>query len=96
MADDNSVIEEYELPPVWEPPDENQRGKHQPGWSCRLTKEDLERLRTVVRKILWRGHRIELSDYEADRLIDAYGPDALEKHIKGLTDSGLIKTKVRA
>lgn len=52
-----------------------------------LSHHDLQRLRSIVKRIHMRYHPAELyTDREADKLIEALGPEILERQIKQIVD----------
>lgn len=60
------------------------------GWSSRISWVDRERLRAIVRKVHLRNYpQHMLTNYECDRLIDAWGPVTGEIVIKKAMRRGL-------
>jgi hypothetical protein len=60
-------------------------------WSSRLSVVDRERLRKVVKTVHFAHYPTEkITDYEADKLIDAMGPATGEAIIKKALDRGLV------
>jgi glycerol kinase len=60
-------------------------------WSSRLSVLDRERLRKVVKNVHLRHYPTEkVTDYEADKLINALGPVVGEQLIKQALDKGLL------
>jgi hypothetical protein len=60
-------------------------------WSSRLSVLDRERLRKVVKNVHLRHYPKEkITDYEADKFINALGPEVGEKLIKQALDKGLV------
>ena len=54
-----------------------------------LTIRDRRRLRAVVKKIHLKNYPQEMiTDYEADKLIDSFAPNVVEKFLKLGVDSG--------
>ena len=54
-----------------------------------LTIRDRRRLRAVVKKIHLKNYPTEMiTDYEADKLIDSFAPNVVEKFLKLGVDSG--------
>lgn len=56
-----------------------------------LSVQDLRRLRQIVRKVHMRYHPTELvSDYEADRIIESFGPEVAASLIRTGVDGGYV------
>jgi hypothetical protein len=54
-----------------------------------ISKDDLKRLRTVVRKVHMKHYREDhITDYEADKIIATFGPETREKMIRFMVDKG--------
>ena len=54
-----------------------------------LTTRDRRRLRAVVKKIHLKNYPTEMiTDYEADKLIDSFAPNVVEKFLKLGVDTG--------
>lgn len=54
-----------------------------------LNVENLARLRQVVRRTHMSFYPDEIcTDYEADRIIEALGPEVVEKQLKAMIDRG--------
>ncbi len=54
-----------------------------------LTIRDRRRLRAVVKKIHLKNYPTEMiTDYEADKLIDSFAPNVVEKFLKLGVDTG--------
>ena len=54
-----------------------------------LTIRDRRRLRAVVKKVNLKNYPKEMiTDYEADKLIDSFAPNVVEKFLKLGVDSG--------
>lgn len=54
-----------------------------------LSFHDLQRLRAVVKRVHMRYHPPELyTDREADRIIEALGPQIMEQQVKHAVDGG--------
>ena len=54
-----------------------------------LTIRDRRRLRAVVKKIHLKNYPTEMiTDYEADKLIESFAPNVVEKFLKLGVDSG--------
>jgi len=50
---------------------------------------DRRRLRKIVKKVHLKNYPTEhINDYEADKLIESFAPDVVEKFIKAGVDSG--------
>lgn len=61
------------------------------GWLGSLSHEDLRRLRVVVRRVHMSNYPMELmTDREADRIIESFGPDVAMKRLKVGIDEGLL------
>jgi hypothetical protein len=53
---------------------------------------DRRRLREVVKKVHLKNYPTEhINDYEADKLIESFAPDLVERFIKSAVDSGNVK-----
>ena len=53
---------------------------------------DRRRLREVVKKVHLKNYTTEhINDYEADKLIESFAPDLVERFIKSAVDSGNVK-----
>jgi hypothetical protein len=60
-------------------------------WSSRLSVLDRERLRKVVKNVHLKHYpKHMIDDYEADKLINAIGPEVGEQLIKQAIDRGLL------
>lgn len=56
-----------------------------------LSVQDLRRLREIVRKVHMRYHPTELvSNYEADRIIESFGPEVAASLIRTGVDGGYV------
>ena len=56
-----------------------------------LSVQDLRRLRQIVRKVHMRYHPAELvRDYEADRIIESFGPEVAASLIRTGVDGGYV------
>jgi hypothetical protein len=56
-----------------------------------LSVQDLRRLREIVRKVHMRYHPTELvGDYEADRIIESFGPEVAASLIRTGVDGGYV------
>jgi hypothetical protein len=56
-----------------------------------LSVQDLRRLREIVRKVHMRYHPAELvTDYEADRIIESFGPEVAASLIRTGLDGGFV------
>jgi hypothetical protein len=56
-----------------------------------LSVADLRRLRTIVRKVHMRYHPTELvTDYEADRIIESFGPETAAQLVRTGVDGGYV------
>ena len=61
------------------------------GWLGSLSYEDLRRLRVVVKRVHMSNYPTELmTDREADRIIESFGPDVAMKRLKAGIDEGLL------
>lgn len=57
----------------------------------KISYQDRERLRAIVKKVHLRHHPMEqITDWEADRVIEAMGPQTQEHLIKKAMDHGLF------
>jgi len=57
-----------------------------------LNFQDLQRLRAVVKKVHLKNYPTHMiTDYEADKLIEALGPEVREAMIKAAVDQGQVK-----
>lgn len=60
-------------------------------WLSELSWQDLQRLRAVVKKVYMKYYPAEsATDAEADRIINAVGPETCEKLIKKAVDRGHV------
>ena len=56
-----------------------------------LSVQDLRRLRAIVRKVHMRYHPAELvTDYEADRNIESFGPEVAASLLRTGLDGGFV------
>ena len=54
--------------------------------------KDRKRLRAIVKKVHLKNYPTEhINDYEADKLIESFAPDLVERFIKSAVDSGHVK-----
>ncbi len=61
-----------------------------------LSLEDLNRLRVVAKRVFLQYNPPEFyTDREADRIIEAMGPEIMEQRIKQMVDAGLMKGKIQ-
>lgn len=60
-----------------------------------LRYEDLQRLRASVKKIHMRGkyRKEQITDREADRIIEALGPEAAEKLVRKAVGMGVVPAR---
>lgn len=57
-------------------------------WLAQLRFEDLQRLRRIVRAVHMRHYpQALMTDHEADRIIEAFGPEVGEQLVKTAIDS---------
>lgn len=76
-----------------EEPDEETSGFNldNHSFTTSLSFQDLQRLRAVVKRVHLRHYPSHMiSDYEADRVIDAMGPITQEKLIRRAVEHGLV------
>ena len=58
-------------------------------WLHKLSQEDRNILRTVVKQVHMKHFPKDFcTDYEADKLIESFAPEVVEKFIKAGVDSG--------
>jgi uncharacterized membrane-anchored protein len=56
-----------------------------------LSYDDLRQLREVAKRVHMRHYADRhLTDIEADRIIEAIGPEIIEKQLKALVDRGIV------
>ncbi len=61
-----------------------------------LSLEDLNRLRQVAKKVFLAYNPPEFyTDREADKIIEAMGPEIMERRMKQMVDAGLMKGKIQ-
>jgi len=54
-----------------------------------ISLQDRRRLRQIVKKVHLKNYPTEhINDYEADKLIESFAPEVVEKFIKAGVDSG--------
>ena len=57
-----------------------------------ISLQDRRRLSEVVKKVHLKNYPTEhINDYEADKLIESFAPDLVERFIKSAVDSGHVK-----
>lgn len=61
------------------------------GFSTDLSLMDRRRLRTIIRNVHLKWYPKEkLTDYECDKLIDAWGPEVAAIEVRKAVDGGLV------
>ena len=61
------------------------------GFTTQLSVADRDRLRMIVRKVHLRHYPQEkLTNYECDKLIDAWGPEIAGQLVKKAVDAGMF------
>jgi len=57
-----------------------------------ISLQDRRRLRQIVKKVHLKNYPTEhINDYEADKLIESFAPDVVEKFLKAGIDSGKVQ-----
>lgn len=65
------------------------------GFLSNLSYDDLSRLREVAKKVFLQYNPPEFyTDREADKIIEAMGPEIMERRLKELIDSKVVGTKI--
>lgn len=61
------------------------------GFTTQLSAQDRDRLRLIVRKVHLRHYpQDKLTNYECDKLIDAWGPEIAGNLVKKAVDAGMF------
>ena len=61
------------------------------GFTTQLSATDRDRLRMIVRKVHLRHYpKDKLTNYECDKLIDAWGPEIAGNLVKKAVDAGMF------
>ena len=64
----------------------------QPSFLSTLSPDHLKLLRRVVKRVhMYHYPKQHFTDYEADKIIEALGPEVLEKQLKQAIDRKLLK-----